>query len=136
LEKPSGFEIFLYRACGVQAEISPIALGYWEVFFMLRKLWNDEAGIVALEYLLTATIASLALVVGLAAVGHALNTELTELASAIITIDQTYSYAGYSTCLSSANGAANNDDIGVMQSSNFNPTAGNGTTVFCTGVSP
>ena len=103
---------------------------------MLRKLWKDEAGTVALEYLLVATIASLALVVGLAAVGQALNTELTELASAIVTIDQTYSYNGYSTCISSHNGAANNDDPGVVTSSNFNPTAQNGTTVFCTGVSP
>lgn len=103
---------------------------------MLRKLWKDEAGIVGLEYMLVATIASLALVVGLATVGHALNNELTELANAILKIDQTYSYAGYSTCIGSANGSFTVDAPGFSTSGNLAGTGGAATVIFCTGVGP
>jgi len=76
---------------------------------MLKNLWNDDAGIVALEYLLVATIIGLGLVVGLQAVGRSLNTELVELADAINAIDQTYSYNGWSTCGASKSGSAVTD---------------------------
>jgi Flp pilus assembly pilin Flp len=61
---------------------------------LLLTLWRDDAGVVALEYLLLATIVGLGLVVGLAAVENALNSELTELANAIMVLDQSYSFAG------------------------------------------
>jgi Flp pilus assembly pilin Flp len=62
----------------------------------MMKLWQDDDGIVALEYLLVATIVGLGLVVGLAAVEGALDSELTELANAILTLDQSYSFTGIS----------------------------------------
>lgn len=62
----------------------------------MMKLWQDDDGIVALEYLLVATIVGLGLVVGLAAVEGALDNELTELANAISVLDQSYSFAGIS----------------------------------------
>jgi Flp pilus assembly pilin Flp len=61
---------------------------------LMLKLWNDDAGIVALEYLLVATIVGLGLVVGLAALEKALNAELTELGNAIGALSQGYSVAG------------------------------------------
>src|SRR5579875_1216425 len=61
---------------------------------MLWKLWQDDTGIVALEYLLVATIIGLGLVVGLSNVEIALDTELTELANAITALDQSYSFVG------------------------------------------
>src|SRR5579884_2068547 len=61
---------------------------------MMKKLWQDDAGIVALEYLLVATIIGLGLVVGLSNVEIALDTELTELANAITGLDQGYSFVG------------------------------------------
>jgi Flp pilus assembly pilin Flp len=61
---------------------------------MLKRLWHDDAGIVALEYLLVATIIGLGLVVGLSNVEIALDTELTELANAITGLDQSYSFVG------------------------------------------
>jgi Flp pilus assembly pilin Flp len=64
---------------------------------VLRKLWEDDAGIVALEYLLVATIVGLGLVVGLASVFEAMTVELTELSNAILCIDQTYEVAGFSS---------------------------------------
>jgi hypothetical protein len=60
-------------------------------------LWEDDAGIVALEYLLVATIVGLGLVVGLASVFEAMTVELTELSNAILCIDQTYEVAGYTS---------------------------------------
>lgn len=59
----------------------------------LMQLWNDDAGIVALEYLLVATIVGLGLVVGLSSLEIALDNELIELANAITALDQTYSFA-------------------------------------------
>ena len=61
---------------------------------------------------------------------------LTELANAILKIDQTYSYAGYSTCIGSANGSFATDAPGVSSSGNLAATGGNATVIFCTGAQP
>lgn len=71
---------------------------------MLQKLWQDDAGIVALEYLLVATIVGLGLVVGLSNLEIALDNELTELANAITALDQSYSFA---TVTGAASGGSN-----------------------------
>ncbi len=59
---------------------------------MLLQLWQDDAGVVSLEYLLVATIIGLGLVVGLSNLEIALDTELTELANAITALDQSYHF--------------------------------------------
>lgn len=74
---------------------------YWETPGMRKlfsKMWNDDAGIVAFEYLLVATILGLALVVGLSAVSAAINAELVELAQAILSLNQSYSVGSQSVC--------------------------------------
>jgi Flp pilus assembly pilin Flp len=76
---------------------------------MMKKLWNDDNGIVALEYLLVATLIGLGMLVGLHAVSVALNIELTELASAITTISQEYSYSGQTGCGASVDGSSTTD---------------------------
>jgi len=76
---------------------------------LFSKLWNDDAGIVALEYLLVATIIGLGLVVGLSSLSAALNVELTELANAILSLDQSYSIAGQSSCVGTKSGVTVND---------------------------
>ncbi len=58
----------------------------------LQKLWQDDGGTVALEYLLVATIIGLGLVVGLSNLEISLDTELTELANAISALDQGYNF--------------------------------------------
>ena len=50
---------------------------------MFAKLWNDEAGNIALEYLLLATVVGIALVVGFSNLATALNVEYTELSNAL-----------------------------------------------------
>jgi Flp pilus assembly pilin Flp len=66
---------------------------------MLRKLWADDAGIVALEYMLVATFVGLTLIVGLNALGIAITGELLELANAIAIVDQSYSVSDIGTCV-------------------------------------
>jgi Flp pilus assembly pilin Flp len=78
------------------------------------KMWNDDAGIVAFEYLLVATIIGLGLVVGLSSVSFALNAELTELAQAILALDQSYSYGSQSSCNSFKAGSSAQDTNGSV----------------------
>ncbi len=61
---------------------------------MLKKLWSDEQGIVALEYLLAATIVGLGLIVGFVAVKNSLVAEYAELGNAITGLSQAYSFDG------------------------------------------
>jgi len=78
---------------------------------MFSKLWNDEAGFVTLEYLLGATILVLGLVVGLNALRRAMTSELSELALAIASLSQNYSFSGLSNCGSAVDGSQASGDI-------------------------
>ena len=63
---------------------------------MLRKLFNDESGvIISAELALVLTIAVLAMVVGLSEVAVAVNTELNDLSNAIGALNQTYTFTGF-----------------------------------------
>ncbi len=58
---------------------------------LFTKLMNDEAGfIVSTELILVATIAVLALIVGLSEVAMAVNQELEDVASAVSSSNQSY----------------------------------------------
>ena len=78
---------------------------------MLAKLWNDEAGSVALEYLMLLTIVGLALAVGFSSVAGALNSEYVELSQAITGLNQSYSYVAASGCQGSHGGTTAIDPI-------------------------
>lgn len=84
---------------------------------MLKKLWNDESGIVTLEYLVLATFLALAVIVGVATVGASLNAELTELAGSILTFSQEYNADGFSTCAAQKEGSAATDVAGTVGAS-------------------
>ncbi len=104
---------------------------------MMSKMWKDDAGIVAFEYLLVATILGLALVVGLAAVSNALNAELVELANAILALDQGYTVASQSTCVSFKAGSTAQDVITNVQYANsLVPVTIQGTQTLNTVVCP
>lgn len=66
---------------------------------LLAKLWNDDNGIVFIEYLLLATIVALGLIVGLAAIEAAANVELTELSNAVLSVNQTNSIDSQGSCI-------------------------------------
>lgn len=101
---------------------------------MLKKLWSDEQGTVAFEYLLVGTLVALSLVVGLNAVGRALNSELIELAGAIVNLDQSYSYTNVSTCSAFVNSSFATDPTGNPTSGNTTATGGSVGVDFCSGA--
>jgi hypothetical protein len=74
------------------------------------QLWNDDAGfIVSAELVLIATIAVLAMVVGLAEVSHAINQELEDVASAFGAVNQSYAVQGTSGHKGSTGGSSFGD---------------------------
>ena len=77
---------------------------------MLKKLWNDEAGvIVSAEIVLVATILVIALVTGLTSLRDAVNTELADVGGAIGSVDQSFSYGGITAHCATASGSAFDD---------------------------
>lgn len=64
---------------------------------LLTKMWDDEAGfVISAELILVATVAVLAMVVGLSEVSIAINEELEDVASAFGAVNQSYAFNG--TC--------------------------------------
>lgn len=61
---------------------------------VIARLWKDEDGIVALEYLLVATIVGLGLVAGLSGLRNCIDAELLELGEAITGLDHDYYITG------------------------------------------
>ena len=78
---------------------------------MWKQFWQDEAGfIISAELVLVATMLVIGLVVGLSKVQHAIIGELGDVADAIGSLDQTYSYRGFAD--RSARGAAKSSSRG------------------------
>jgi len=66
---------------------------------MLRNLLNNEAGfVISAELALVLTIAVIGMVVGLSHVAMAVNQELTDVATAIGSLNQSYSFTGFKCC--------------------------------------
>src|SRR5438132_9052890 len=73
---------------------------------LMWNLWRDDAGaIIATEYLFVVTILVIGIVVGLAGLRDAINTELTELGNAILALSQGYTISGTSGCCASTDGS-------------------------------
>ncbi|MBM83116.1 MAG: hypothetical protein CMJ78_21350 [Planctomycetaceae bacterium] len=65
---------------------------------MLRKLWNDELGVVlTAEFILIMTIMVIATVVGISEVAVATSNELNNVSNAIGASNRSYGYTGFST---------------------------------------
>jgi len=84
---------------------------------MLKKLWNDEVGlIISAELALVLTVGVLAMVVGLSEVAVAVNTELNDISNAFGSLNQSYSFAGFRAesnykCKSSVSGSSFHDAV-------------------------
>jgi Flp pilus assembly pilin Flp len=86
---------------------------------LLFALWKDEAGfIVSAELVLIATIAVLAMVVGLAEVANAINQELEDVASAFGAVNQSYRYQGLTGHGGTSNGTSFNDAVDFCDGAN------------------
>jgi len=98
---------------------------------VFSRLWKDEDGIVALEYLLVATIIGLGLIAGITAVRQAIVTELVELAAAITNINQAYSYSGFSVCIAQTGGGQTQDAVPTISLGNVVPVPFSVNADFC-----
>jgi Flp pilus assembly pilin Flp len=65
---------------------------------MFAKLWNDEAGVVTIEYLVLGTVIGLGLVIGVSNLEGSINAELTELGNAVMGLSQGYQIDDQSGC--------------------------------------
>jgi len=73
---------------------------------VLRKLWQDDAGaIIAAEYLFIATILIIGIIVGLASVRDAINSEFAELSNAFLALSQGFVISGQSGCCAATEGS-------------------------------
>jgi Flp pilus assembly pilin Flp len=62
---------------------------------LMQRLWRDEAGfILSAELVLIATVAILAMIVGLAAARDGVNSELADIGQAINSLSQSYAIDG------------------------------------------
>ncbi len=72
----------------------------------LHRLWADDGGALeAIEFLLTASILVLGLVVALATLRNAITAEFVALADSLLALNTGFSVGGLSGCCSSVNGS-------------------------------
>lgn len=90
---------------------------------MFSKLWNDEAGVISVEYLFLVTIVGLGLVIGFSNLEGAINTEYTELANAILALSQGYEVTTQSGCKATKQGSRATDRPGTATFFAGTPTA-------------
>ena len=69
-------------------------------------MWNDDrGGLLATEWVFVSTILVVGMVAGLKSVQQSVNAEMADLADAIGSLSQAYSYGGVSGCAGSSNGS-------------------------------
>jgi Flp pilus assembly pilin Flp len=88
---------------------------------LMLKLWNEDRGaLLATEWVFVSTIMVIGVVAGLKSVQQAVVTELADLANAVGSLSQTYTFSGTSGCAASTTGSRFND---VVHSVNFTSNA-------------
>jgi Flp pilus assembly pilin Flp len=81
---------------------------------LFAKLWQDDAGVVTIEYLVLGTFLALTLIVGVAALANAINAELVELGNAVLTFNQSYNVQSQSTCTATKDGSGAIDSASTL----------------------
>jgi hypothetical protein len=95
----------------------------------MSKLWNEDRGaLLATEWVFVSTIMVIGVVAGLKSVQQAVVTELEDLANAVGSLSQSYTFSGTSGCAGSTSGSRYSDTVhSVNLSSNvqsYNDAAG------------
>ena len=87
------------------------------MMMLAKALWNDNAGfIVSAELILVATIAVLAMVVGLSEVSSGINQELEDIGSAFGSVNQSYCFSGLDGHRARHTGSSFHDSIDFCDS--------------------
>jgi len=90
----------------------------------LAQLWRDDRGaIIASEYLLVVTILVIGIIVGLADLRSAINTELAEIGNAFLALSQGYSFSGEAGGTGGVDGSEAIDTPGLLQEISPTPPA-------------
>lgn len=90
--------------------------------FML-KLWNDDRGaLIATEWVFVSTIMVIGVVAGLKSVQQAVVTELEDMANAIGSLSQSYTFSGTSGCAASTGGSRFSDTINRVNVTSNDPS--------------
>jgi Flp pilus assembly pilin Flp len=98
---------------------------------LFAKLWADDAGVVTIEYLVLGVFLAIALIVGVATLSAAINTELAELANTVLTFNSSYSVSGQSSCVAYYHGGGASDTCGTITITLTAPTICNVQDVVC-----
>jgi Flp pilus assembly pilin Flp len=82
---------------------------------LAARFWSDDRGaIIAAEYLFVVTILIIGTMVGLASVREAINTELAEVANALLALSQGYTIQGSTTPNATIEGSTAIDTPGLV----------------------
>ncbi len=82
---------------------------------LIQRFWQDDQGaLIASEYLFVGTILVIGVVVGLAGLREAINSELTELGNAVLAISQGFTVSGSSGAGGSFDGFGTFDTPSVL----------------------
>ena len=102
---------------------------------MLKKLWNDESGvIISAELILVLTILFCGLVVGLTTLRDAVVTELADVGASIASLNQSYSFGGVQGHHGTCTGSLFNDGLDTCDDVCSQPGGANSRCVtICTG---
>jgi len=95
----------------------------------MLKLWNDDRGaLLATEWVFVSTIMVIGVVAGLKSVQQAVVTELEDMANAIGSLSQSYTFSGTSGCAASTGGSRFSDTVNrvnvTTNDQTFNSAAG------------
>jgi Flp pilus assembly pilin Flp len=93
------------------------------------KLWNDDRGaLIATEWVFVSTIMVIGVVAGLKSVQQAVVTEMEDLANAVGSLSQSYTFSGTSGCAASTTGSRFADTVHTVNltsnAQEFNTAAG------------
>ena len=76
----------------------------------LWKLWHEDSGVLSFEWVLLVTLLTIGIVSGLAGARDAITDELSDIAEATISFDQSYTVPAFTSPLFSAPGSTFTDD--------------------------
>jgi len=93
----------------------------------MLKLWNDDCGggSISIEWVFFVTIVVLGSITGLVAVRQAIISELTEVAQALMALNQSFSFSGQTNCESSTAGSSASDTTNGIAEGSVTATTAN-----------
>jgi Flp pilus assembly pilin Flp len=77
---------------------------------LLKRLWNEDQGVLTFEWILVVTLLVIGIVGGYSAVRDAVVDELGDVCDAVIAVDQSFTTTGPACCPANSWGSFQDDD--------------------------